>query len=408
MAKILIISAVFPPEPVVSAQISYDLAENLCLHHEVTVLCPKPTRPAGYIFNNLNDDEFPYKVVHLSSYASPESKVIRRIKESKSFGNYCADYISKHKNDIDIIYANAWPLFSQKAIVKAAKKYTIPCILHIQDIYPESMTKKLPAYTKKIIDSIYLSMDRSILSKATHIIGISQSMISYLANSRNISSDKFTLIRNWQNDKAFIEYAPTPSSDENMFIFMFVGSITQSAGIENIIQAYHEVSLQNTRLIIAGSGSEKEKCIENARQMNNQTIEFIEVSPDKVPEIQSKADVLILPLKKGIAETATPSKLTAYLLSAKPIIASVEENTDVAKIIKDSKSGFVIEPENIEKLATTMQKIIQMDKNQLNEMGQNGKKYASQELSREANLTKLVSLIEKFIPHHDDKRNRTE
>ncbi len=31
-------------------------------------------------------------------------------------------------------------LFSQKTIVKAAKKYGIPCIIHVQDVYPESLT----------------------------------------------------------------------------------------------------------------------------------------------------------------------------------------------------------------------------------------------------------------------------
>jgi len=66
---------------------------------------------------------------------------------------------------------------------------------------------------------------------ATHIIGISPAMISYLAASRNISLDKFTLVRNWQNDKAFIEYIPTFSSDNNTFIFMYVGSITPSADV---------------------------------------------------------------------------------------------------------------------------------------------------------------------------------
>ena len=47
--NILIISAVFPPEPVVSANLSRDLAEELSKNNQVTVLCPKPTRPNGFI-----------------------------------------------------------------------------------------------------------------------------------------------------------------------------------------------------------------------------------------------------------------------------------------------------------------------------------------------------------------------
>ena len=43
--KILIISAVFPPEQVTSAFLNYDLAKALAKDYKVTVLRPKPTRP---------------------------------------------------------------------------------------------------------------------------------------------------------------------------------------------------------------------------------------------------------------------------------------------------------------------------------------------------------------------------
>ena len=52
--KIVIVSALFPPEPVVSAQLSYDIANFLvdkgC---QVTVICPFPTRPLGFNFSGL-------------------------------------------------------------------------------------------------------------------------------------------------------------------------------------------------------------------------------------------------------------------------------------------------------------------------------------------------------------------
>lgn len=51
MSNILIISAVFSPEPVVSAKLSEDIANELGLSNEVTVIAPKPTRPLGFKFN---------------------------------------------------------------------------------------------------------------------------------------------------------------------------------------------------------------------------------------------------------------------------------------------------------------------------------------------------------------------
>ena len=43
--KVLIVSAVFPPEQVTSAYMNYDLAKKLAEEYDVTVLRPYPTRP---------------------------------------------------------------------------------------------------------------------------------------------------------------------------------------------------------------------------------------------------------------------------------------------------------------------------------------------------------------------------
>ncbi len=178
---------------------------------------------------------------------------------------------------------------------------------------------------------------------------------------------------------------------------MYAGSIAPSAGVENVIRAYDKILQKKTRLVIAGNGADKAKCVQLAHDLNNGSIVFLEVSPDEVPALQSKADVLILPLKKGIAQTATPSKLTAYLLSAKPVIACVEDHTDVADIIKKGECGIIVPPEEIERLTEAMDNACNLSKEKLNQMGQNSRNYALKELSKEVNLTKLTGLIENLI-----------
>jgi hypothetical protein len=42
--KVLIVSGVFLPEPVVSARLNYDMAQALSEKYDVTVITPKPSR----------------------------------------------------------------------------------------------------------------------------------------------------------------------------------------------------------------------------------------------------------------------------------------------------------------------------------------------------------------------------
>jgi glycosyltransferase involved in cell wall biosynthesis len=219
-------------------------------------------------------------------------------------------------------------------------------------------------------------------------------MISFLSKTREIGKEKFDLIRNWQHDIDFMQTWQKAAHTD--FVFMFVGSISPSAGVDSLIRSFHNAGLPKSRLIIAGSGTEKQKCIDISNDLND-AVEFCEAKPSEVPEIQSRADVLLLPLKKGIAITATPSKLTAYLLSGKPIIACVERESDVANILKEARCGFVIEPENEDALSIKMKEVYEFDYSYLEAMGIRGREYALKHLSKEVNLNKLVSVIEGVV-----------
>lgn len=389
--SILLVSALFPPEPVVSASLSIDIANKLALTNKVVVISPRPSRPYGVKFNSYNHQGANFKHISVDSYVSPASKLIGRLRESFSFGRETSKYIFEHKNEIKLIYANTWPLFAQFFLIRAAKACNIPIILHIQDIYPESLIEKLPKYISNFFYSLCLPIDKYILKNANIIIGISPSMIDYLKQSRNLYKSNFKLIRNWQNDESFSKIYPEASYLP--FTFMYIGSISPSAGVQTLIKAFDYAKIDNSRLTIAGNGVDKDECIKLVKKIGNKNISFCNINPEEVAKVQSQANVLLLPLKKGISLTATPSKLTAYMLSGKPIIACVEYESDTAEILTVSKSGFISMPEDYISLGEIMKGVVQMDKLTLNIMGLNAKKYAFENLSREINLNRLVSLI---------------
>ena len=65
--KILIVTAVFSPEPVVSAKLSEDLANELSKTNMVSVISPKPTRPYGFKLIKKNISKS-YSHIKLNSY----------------------------------------------------------------------------------------------------------------------------------------------------------------------------------------------------------------------------------------------------------------------------------------------------------------------------------------------------
>ncbi len=55
--KIYIVSCVFPPEPLVSAQTSAQIAEEMTeLGHQVKVFAPFPSRPTDHDYSQIQAD----------------------------------------------------------------------------------------------------------------------------------------------------------------------------------------------------------------------------------------------------------------------------------------------------------------------------------------------------------------
>lgn len=389
--NILIISAVFPPEPVVSASLSMDLYHELSRKgYAVKVLHPKPTRPFGFKPDVTTIGLLCENEITVDSYTCPQSSTIGRVKESLSFGKVCGKYIQDHYNEISCVYANSWPMFSQKSIVKTARKYGIPCVIHVQDVYPESLTNKLNGLLGRTVKAMLLPMDKYILRKCSRVVAISEKMKSYLAKSRCVSSDRIAVVINWQDESEFVNTQPI--EEGHPFTFMYMGNIGPVAGVDLLIEAFVKAELGKTRLVIAGSGSMKEKLVEKAKPYPN--IEFWDVPNGKVSEIQSQADCMLLPIKKGAASSSIPSKLPAYMFSAKPIIGCVDADSDTANAIEEASCGWVIEPERIDLLAEKLRMVPAIEASILKEKGQNAFRYGIDHFSKAANLPKLISIIE--------------
>lgn len=390
---ILIATAVFPPEPVVSSKISSDLATNLTSEGNcVTVVSPRPTRPAGYKFNEEEKVSQPFRHLVTDSFVCPESKMLGRFRESISFGKAVSRIIKEEHDKIDVIYANVWPLFSQWYIARAAKKYGVPYCMHIQDIYPEQLCQKVSSLLGLILKSLLLPIDKYVLRNAHKVIAISEDGGRYLQQTRGLKDSQMCVVRNWQDDEAFQkEYAPIKHKDRKVN-FMFLGTVNPTVNLEFMIGAFAKVDREKYTLSIVGNGVKKEDCKKLCVDLNVPCA-FSAVTSTEVPEKQLEADVLILSLLPGVAKTATPSKLTAYMFSGRPILACVDKDSDTASIIKDSNCGIVVDPSDQQGLVDAINSFIGMPVEELNSLGASGIEMAKKRLSKEKNLEALSRIV---------------
>lgn len=408
MSEVVIVSAVYPPEPLVSATMGRDLAVHLVEKGlSATVLCPQPSRPTSADYSHLMNSFKPVvtfeddiEVVRLPSFTAPHSGVLSRARESYSFGRHACRYLKKQQEHPGVIYVNAWPLLSQSLVARYARSYKIPMVLQIMDIYPESLLIKLPPIFRKIVETPLQKLDRWTARNAEKIVVISDNMSETYLHHRKIPQEKVVTINIWQ-DEGLFEQLPSSQAGcnhygvpHNRFTFLYLGNIGPVAGVDYLIRTFHYAAIENTQLLIVGDGSVKSRLEEMVTRLRIDHVRFIsDPETNNVPLIQSMANVCLLPLKRGAGMSSIPSKLAAYMFSAKPVLAAVDENSDTAHAILKAKGGWVSEPENIEKLAAKMKEIVSLSNLELEKIGQNGREYGFRNFNKSRGVSRLAEII---------------
>ena len=394
--SILIVSAVFPPEQVTSAYLNYDLAKALAKNYKVTVLRPRPTRPIGATFqDDWSDPDF--ETILIDSYTHPESEIIGRFKEAMDFSRKSVQYLKAHKDEIDFVYNDGWQLFGLNIIAKACVKYNIPYIVPIQDIYPECLLTKshIPGLAKTIIKSILLPIDKYYQKHAYRVRTISDEMADYLSRTRKIDRNKYLVVNNWQNDDDFMNLPAAKSSDK--IVFEYVGSINVHANVDLMIKAFSEANIPNSEFRIYGGGNQKEACQQLVKDMGLSNVTFGFVSRNEIPAVQAAASVLVLALPTGNGNLCLPSKLTSYLLSGRPVLASVDQDSSTKRILEGEGCGKTVVPDDKEAFIAGFKFFADKTHEQMTKMGERSREYAMAHLTREVNLSLVINTIKQIV-----------
>jgi glycosyltransferase involved in cell wall biosynthesis len=407
--KIIIISAVAPPEPLVAGLINRDICQHMAEQgHEVWLISSRPSRPIGFTYPIVDLNEVVqvserFHHVRVKSYVCPEYQLFGRFYESFDFGLKSIRYVNRNFRDYDLMYASVWAFLGQLMIVMLKRNKRAPLIMNIQDLYPESFFTKLKSNRLiKLLKPLVL-IDKFIAKKSDHLTVVSETLEQVYLHSRSIPGEKITVLHNWQDETEFLK--PVDNRDRilakydfeglrNKFVFMYLGNIGPVADVPTVIEAFNNISCSDAVLVVAGSGSGRDQCIELAERNGMRNIVFVSVPAGltSVVEIQSIADVLVLPIVPGGANSSIPSKLIAYMFSAKPVISSATSKSETAEAIITSGCGWIT-PHTSADWASVINEAYRKDKDERTVMGRSGYEFGMKYYSKRNGLNKIEELF---------------
>ncbi len=405
--KLLFLDAYFEPEQIAFTHLENDLLDGF-VHagHSVEIVCPVPTRGIGkklvHEYRKKRKEYLYNGHVRVKRFWAPQegkNPFIRAIRYL--WCNLRTYQIGTRYHDIDAVFCNSTPPTQGWIAGMVAKKHKVPFIYSLQDIFPDSLVTTGLTRRNSFLWKTGRKFENSTYRKCSRIIVISDSMKKNL-QAKGVHDGLIRVVSNWidlnaiypiskEDNKLFDEFC-IPRDD---FIVLYAGNFGAAQGADIILDAAEQ--LQNEKkikFVIFGAGSGYKSAEEKARVLPNVFIHPL-LPQERVSEVYSMGDVILITCKKGVGSSGMPSKTWSIMACNKRIIASFDKGSDLDLLLRDTQSGECIEPENAMLLADKIREELLMR----NANSGDSRKYVMERASKESCVDSYLKIIEREVMH---------
>jgi glycosyltransferase involved in cell wall biosynthesis len=402
--RILFVTHYFQPEP--NFFIGLPFAKELTrLGHEVEVLTGFPNYPGGKIFPGYKQrpvfreviDGIP--VVRVPLYPSHDKSSIKRIACYITHALSASTFGVAAVKRADVAYIGEGPATIGLPACMLKLIRGIPFVFHILDLWPDSL-EATGMFKNRLGLWMVHKWCNFTYKRASKIVlctpGYKQKLLE-----RGVSEDKIEIIYNWCDDSQISRVEPDPKLAQELgmagkFNIVYAGNLGAAQSIGSVLEAAKIVQANAARVqfVFIGTGLEEQDLKNKAVALGLKNVLFIPRKPvSEIGKILSIADVLLSHLKdEPLFRITIPGKIQAYMASGKPILVAVRG--DAADLVTKANAGYACEPDNPVDIAAAVVKFNNLSPDELNRMGDNGKRFYEQELAMSVAARKFEKIFE--------------
>jgi colanic acid biosynthesis glycosyl transferase WcaI len=184
------------------------------------------------------------------------------------------------------------------------------------------------------------------------------------------------------------------------FVVLYAGSFGLTQDFEAVLDAAERLAaFEDIRFVIVGDGARRaglERDI--ARRAPRYVVLLPYQAHSVIPDLYATSDVGLIPLKQGGARDTVPSKVYTIMASARPVLAAVEPDTEMAWLVREAACGMVVPPECPEALARAIV-ARHTDRSRCRALGERGREYVVASHSRRAGCQRYDALLRELTGH---------
>ena len=358
--KIVILHRYFWPQPYPYAQMLKGIAEKLSGRYSVSIL----TTDSGDVNEKLQRSKWSKtKSINIQALSLGDEKragLAKKVVNSIYFGHWICIKLLFSRADI-VMVATTPPVIIATLVRWLSFIRGFKYVYHCQDIHPEGML----IGGKIRIGIAYrflLYLDKKNINYAWKVITLSKDMKKTLED-RGCKVSHINIINNF----IFVDNDGPASREnkKNKVHFLFAGSLGRLQNLDILMDGIILLKCrEDIHFTFMGDGIMFDEMCRCKADNNLGNVELLgQRSINEAVQAMQLADVGVVSIGTDIGKVAYPSKTMMYLGNGLPILALVNEGSEIYSFINSKKLGCAVSPGSADDVAKSIGTMADIIKN---------------------------------------------
>ena len=225
-----------------------------------------------------------------------------------------------------------------------------------QDLYPEVAEELGVLPRGSAVTNLLRRLSTEALVRGDAVVAIGRCMASRLT-ARGVSYAKISIIPNWALPIQSLDRSNNPFRRahglDGQFVVVYSGNMGLAHDFDTVLDAADSLRGQHVVFLFIGEGPRRLEVETAARLRGIDNIRFLPPQPaEKLSESLSAADAHLVTMRPNLCGLVVPSKVYGVLAAGRPCLFVGPADSEAARLIRETDSGFVIEPGQSAQLAS--------------------------------------------------------
>ena len=269
-----------------------------------------------------------------------------------------------------------------------------PLIFNIQDVFPDAAVQT-GAITNRWVIAAASWLERVSYHRAAAVTVLSSDLRDNVA--AKVRESKRADVRVIPNfvDTEFIRPMDRMTSFRHELgigaetVVLYAGNVGFSQSLEMVIDA--AAALPQLTFVINGDGAARVTLQERAAGLANVRFSGYQ-EHERLPEVLATGDIHLVPLRRGLGRVSVPSKTYSILAAGRPVLAMIDPDTEVPRLLAESGGGVSVPPDDAVSFERALEQLAS-DHERRRAMGVAGRRWVEQAVSPAAVAQAYVDLI---------------